>query len=364
MIVLLCSPLMVGVKPALQNYSEDVYVMSGVYDSQGIKVAVQEAQRMNPDILVLDVDAGPENSLANALFTFRLDRPGTRVLVLAAGRQPGDRLIGKLVGYTIFDIVAGDKDDSWGDLVSQALAGPPADFQKASRWIVSPDQEVAATKEIVIKEVLKSTVSIGITGCAHGVGCTHLALSIANWLDGLDMRVAVAEYGEKRVLWRLKDHFKKCKDIDGYKSFALERVDYYVRDYTPGDILGKKYPFAIFDFGYMIKLDDKGNILPNPYLDEFNRCTVKLLIVTAAPWRYRDIDAIKGVPQICNNDTTVLVNFHDPNSDEQIGRAIPFNANPYSRNDETRKLFVDLLGEFLPVEKISKPKKTWFPWGK
>ncbi|MGE5590187.1 MAG: hypothetical protein ACM3ZA_06165 [Bacillota bacterium] len=156
--------------------------------------ALDEAARVPVDSLVLDVATGP--GLGAAVLRYRLARPQTRLIVLAAGRQPGDPEVAGVVQAGCYDIVT--------DLAQlpAVLDRPPAGLEQAALWLdpsLAPGKTATETvkirERIVERRVATSArpVLVAVAGVADGVGTTTLAAAIAAYLARAGYKALLVE---------------------------------------------------------------------------------------------------------------------------------------------------------------------------
>lgn len=182
-----------AVVAALRGRDEQATVRA-VQGGQGA-AAIDEAARVPADVLVLDVATGP--GLGAAVLRYRLARPQTRVIVLAAGRAPGDPELAGVVQAGCYDVVT--------DLaqLSAVLDRPAAGLEQAALWLdpsLAPGKAVAETavkvkERIVERKVATSArpVLIAVAGVADGVGTTTLAAAIAAYLARAGYKTLLVE---------------------------------------------------------------------------------------------------------------------------------------------------------------------------
>jgi len=134
-------------KELIMNSIGDVVIFGGFggFDQAGLKGVFEKVLRIPLDALIVDADAGPGEVLLNAVKTYRLHRPSTRIVLLAPGRTPGDRLVASLVHRGVFDIIA---SEDWAERLKNVLERAPADYSAAARWDAqSSDEEENAGKK-------------------------------------------------------------------------------------------------------------------------------------------------------------------------------------------------------------------------
>jgi hypothetical protein len=140
------------------------------------------AARVPAELLLLDVALAEPR----ALLRYRLARPGTRIVLLAPGRRPGDRAVAAAVQSQVYDVA----DDL--DRLPQLL-DHPADFAAAARWLdpsLVPDApgEASVVERTVIESrpVPVNRRTCAVAGPKGGVGRTT---EIASELAGTRLRI-------------------------------------------------------------------------------------------------------------------------------------------------------------------------------
>jgi diguanylate cyclase (GGDEF)-like protein len=113
--------------------SDIVYSCFGMFEQSELKKIFEMALRIPLNTLILDISVGRGNDLINALKLYRMQRPSTRIVLLAPGRVPGDDLVASFVHRGVFDIIS---EVDWPDRLKVVLDQPPADYSSAARWDV------------------------------------------------------------------------------------------------------------------------------------------------------------------------------------------------------------------------------------
>lgn len=112
---------------------------------------------------------------------------------------------------------------------------------------------------------------IGIAGCEHGLGTTHLCIALANY--------ASSKHGQKTACLEMNDSaaFLQLSPCSARHCFSIYGVDYYpsVRQDEIPELMNRGYQYCLLDFG----------VLNTSVFDEFLRCDKKFLIGSAALWK-------------------------------------------------------------------------------
>jgi hypothetical protein len=342
------------IKDAAYKAGEIIFEHIGTLDSQEVKNVFNSISRIASDVLILDLDIGPEKDMVPAVQSFRIARPQTRIILITPDREPGDVVVSSLVGLGIYDIVSGPKDSDWGKLVGDALSSQPATYAQAARWHTGQFLNSAPAKEqVIIEERPAGVVTIAVAGIAYGLGCTHTALSIASFLSRLGHSVAIIEDSQRPALGFLCSVLKgkngkvqgSCA-IQGIDIFALdERTDDSSSNY---DMLLKKirtgqYEYIVRDLG----------VLDSSKVRDMYRADTAFLVASASKWRWQElIDKI-------DPEFSIIFPLASQSDVEEIsfyagikGEAFPYSPNPFSRDNDP--LFLKLLAPVLPNRKRKK----------
>lgn len=111
------------------------------YGEVDIRNILISAGRINLDTLIIDLDTAPATSILPALHTYRVQRPNTRIIILAQGRQPGDKAVAGVIAMGIYDIVAPDDEEDIIPALERVINNQPATYTQAARWAVQIEEE-------------------------------------------------------------------------------------------------------------------------------------------------------------------------------------------------------------------------------
>lgn len=203
--------------------------------------ALDEAARVPADVLVLDVDTGP--GLGRAALRYRLARPETRIILLAAGRQPGDAEVAQIVQTGVYDVVTQPED------LAAALDGPPADLVRAALWLdpsLAPETAAQGPREVVVeKRVPLSTrpVLLAVVNAAPGAGATTVAAAAAGFLARQGYRTCLVAGDDTRDL-----ELASGRDLGREPARWLPGLDLYAGDFRDA-LLSGRYEYVVADLG-------------------------------------------------------------------------------------------------------------------
>jgi len=104
-------------------------------DAQETREAINSLAKVHIETLIIDMDSVDEALLIEAMNTYRVQRPETRIIIYARGRQPGDLALATLRGMSIHDLLAPDEPPAdLAEFIIKALDSPPADYAGSARW--------------------------------------------------------------------------------------------------------------------------------------------------------------------------------------------------------------------------------------
>ncbi|WP_213974705.1 hypothetical protein [Tepidanaerobacter acetatoxydans] len=226
----------------LKNRGMDDVPVQIVGKGEGPK-SLEEAARVPTDILILDIEADP--SLGPAVLRYRLKRPDTRIILIAAGKKPGDSDVAAVVQAGVYDVIT---DISALDAV---LDQPPANLSTAAKWLdpaISLEAGGEVSKTIIKEKIIEKKVAmsqrpvlIAVAGTALGVGTTSASLNLAAFLAGQKYKTVYIEAGEpsievitgmevSREPKPFRPRFDVCRDVDYMNIVRMRKHEYIVLD--------------------------------------------------------------------------------------------------------------------------------------
>ena len=241
---------------------------------------LEEIARLPAAALILDMDARPEPV---DVVRYRLARRQTRIVVLAAGRRPGDAAVAAVcAGAEILDVC------TEAGQIGAALGAAP-DLAAALRWrnpALVPDGDAPIRERIVERRVAVGShpVTILVAGVAGGVGTTTVACAIAGYTARLGHDTALGGIWPHAVL-----------ALEGAGGTWRPHLDTFPCATGVGDLVrGRRYPYVVADAG----VAPMGEA-PNPDGDAASRRPalpdvgvapdVSVLVLPGAIWRYGQV---------------------------------------------------------------------------
>ena len=202
--------------------------------------ALEAAARTPADLLILDIACASGASVLR----YRLARPGTRIVVLAPGRKPGDSLVAQIVQAQVFDVVT--EPEALGAAIDH-----PADLSAAARWLdpsLAPEAAQGQPVREIVRErrVAVSTrpVVIAVAGACSGVGTTTLACAAAAFLARGGQQAALVEANPQPSLRILAQAGIEAQWVPGlfvYPEVSLQVVHEVEQS--------RKHPYVVADLG-------------------------------------------------------------------------------------------------------------------
>lgn len=278
---------------------EAEFLEQGIFDSAGIQNTLQQASRVNLRTLILDVDVAPADAILEGIHYFRVQRPETRIIVLAIGRESGDTTLAGIVSKGVYDILTPTEDMDVQEVIEKKLFSPPATYAQAARFVQDLEfEQNQRQKEIIYQSRPLGLTTIAVAGAGSGAGTSHIALAIASHIGKNGNKVLLAEYptaseppnpqqGKPSQYFFLKNEMKpKHFDI---LTTARSR-----------NIAGIRHIFEnAAGYDYMVL--DLGELTPQK-IDEMDRAALAVLVTSAAPTRFEYM-----IPILKEDDITFWV---------------------------------------------------------
>jgi hypothetical protein len=184
--------------------------------------------------------------------------------------------------------------------------------------------------------------TIGICGVEHGIGTTHIALALSNYLcSKCGLSTACLELNASRQIGALSDGkgtgFFRYLKIDFYPDAKLDQLP---------DILGKNYSCVVFDMG----------TLGTAAYPEFVQCDLKLVVGSVRPWKAGSfenwLNRHQSLYNIFSEDFIFLGNMGIKEELAVCTRryrlpmlAVPYLENPFQLTSSDWTFFEKLLKE-------------------
>jgi hypothetical protein len=339
-------------------------IYEAITGSRSVIFCFEEAARVNSNALILDIEAGTEGDIVAGVKKFRVARPNTRIIVIAPGREPGDKTVAALVGKGVYDIVVPVERDGELDISSsllKAVNSLPATYADAVRWdTVSDGVGVEVKERVVYKERFLGTGYIITAGAKYGSGSTTMAAAAAQYLAVTEKKkVALIELCRFPVLGRAADRFHGRVDVFAQNGlFVPSYKDEIERCFS--EVSKKKYDFVIADLGALYEPDEKGTYKKHELFSETSRANAVIFTLGFSPWSYYSLlPYLKEKEKIKNwlvvtsgNEDTVDVLKRELDSENVF--LCPFFNDPFEKNEKVFRFIGKLLSPLLPSRQRRK----------
>jgi hypothetical protein len=196
-------------------------------------------------------------------------------------------------------------------------------------------------------------IIIAVAGTSRGVGCTHTAIAIANYIARNGHKVALIEKNSNR-------HFAQLYDMNYDRGllntfFSIDGVDYYPNNYKDlASILSAGYKYIIMDLSVLIYADNKGKAVNYDNFLEMQRANKQILVGGIKEWQLNDFMFTLGGEESLN--WNLYITFTDKDMFKQFKNEVdrnvffaPFCPDPSKVYDEQDFVINEIIGDILPV---------------
>lgn len=210
------------------------------------------------------------------------------------------------------------------------------------------------------------SIVIALGGADRGVGTTHAAYALSNFIARHGYKTAYVEKSEHPVM----DQFfseENHEEIDGgYK--VSKNLDVYVK-YANGmvkeDVYQKGYNFVILDLG-KISTKENGREIKLQNFIEMQRSYIPIVIGTGSKW---GLTRAAEAALLGNENWKVYINFANPRDEKKIVKAFkeicdkeaylaPFSPDPFLISKEQDIQFAKLIEVCLGIKINEENQKS------
>lgn len=335
------------------------------------------AGRIAIDVLVVHTDCAEDWAILKGVRSFHIQRPHTRIIMIAPDRKPGDKLIASIVHLGIYDIIAPKKVDDEEEIlllpdVYEQLKKPQATYADAARWDYDfeKNEHESVKEKVITKERIVGTPTIAVASASRGTGSTYVSIQLSLFLRQIESDVLMMELEDNRhikngSILSLIEEEQEVKD----KTFRVPEIRGIDLAYTdkPLQILRqKKYDYVVMDIGELQFRDDKGDPVHNHHLHELERATIGCVTAHASPWGFIELfeflerfgdkrDVWNVLLQAPSEKQTDELRKHlAPLSSKYIISAIPYQPNPFTLMEQTADFCKGVLHDIIPQEEENK----------
>ncbi|MFB5678806.1 hypothetical protein [Paenibacillus terreus] len=224
---------------------------------------------------------------------------------------------------------------------------------------VDPTQEidmslVDATSRIVYQDKVVGTAVIAVMGISPGVGTTHTATLIANYLARHKERVALVEACDSYAFARIERLYHAVPDgailqTDHFEAFGV----HYFKSGEQLDLI------QLFSAGFTFIVLDLGSHDTSEHFKEFLRAGIPVLVGAGSEWKHQDIYRFCRQNRKRNQQNwNIAIPLVEDESIKDIKKgmettvkqivAIPYHPDPFSKQsdtDESMKRLLQLHGK-------------------
>ena len=238
------------------------------------------------ELLIVDIDGvkDGEKEILAVFDRLKITNDSLRIIVIAAGMEPGDKFLADCFAQGITDLVTGEGFSEIKASLVKSIKGEKSYSDKIKYRNVIPESERRKKQKPV------DHVTVGICSTQERAGCTHAVIVLASALKEKGYITAVVERNTTGAFAQIRDFY----DIKTAKPFFNKQgIDFYTgvekkeaEDDQKKDMLQKKaYNFVLKDFG----------VLSKENVEEYEQCDHKLCIAGVKPWENGYIQNIFGI---------------------------------------------------------------------
>ncbi|MFM9280881.1 hypothetical protein [Paenibacillus jiagnxiensis] len=236
---------------------------------------------------------------------------------------------------------------------------PQIKFPTSPATEIDPTQEidlslVETESRIVYQDKVVGTAVIAVMGISHGVGTTHTATLIANYLARHKERVALVEACDSYAFARIERLYHAVPEgailqTDHFEAFGV----HYFKSGDQLDLI------QLFSAGFTFIVLDLGSHDTSDHFKEFLRAGISVLVGAGSEWKHQDIYRFCRQNRKRNQQNwNIAIPLVEDESIKDIKKgmetavkqvvAIPYHPDPFSKQaetDETMKRLLQLHGK-------------------
>lgn len=350
-----------------------IFEAVGTFSDDDLIKRFEAAGRIAIDTLIVHTDCAEDRAVLKGIRSYLIQRPHTRIVIVAPDRKLGDKLISSIVHLGIYDIVATQRLEDEDEILVlpdlyKMLKKEKATYADAARWDYDfeKQQENVQMERVVMRERLVGTSTIALTTAGVGVDSTYMGLQIAQYLRQFGNEVVFAELLSEGENW--KSRLIPLMEEDTYitnKVFRIPEikgVDLVSTTKMTDIIRHKNYDYIVLDVGPLNVRDSNGNFQINQHIGEIERATIGAVLASGTPWGYMHLlDFIEGFG-LRRPEWDILLQFPSEQQYDRIYKDItekterynihnvPYQPNPFRLEYETEKMLQEFLLNIVPTE--------------
>lgn len=193
---------------------------------------------------------------------------------------------------------------------------------------------------------IQGKLLIGIIGTHIGVGSTHFAILLSNYIsECLGKKTAYIEcYPQDELRYLEEAYSSKGKATPRDQEFSLYGVDYYksMHERKIAEVIGYEYDSIILDLGTDLKKVE----------NEFIRCDKKIVISSLTIWKVRKLENfLERTEELREKQELIYgIPFSTGKNARRISKkykipafSIPYEPNPFVISADTIKMFQKII---------------------
>lgn len=201
------------------------FIKVGHFDEQTFFQNLQGASLISLSVLLVDITCVPESAILRGIRIFRVQKPNVRVIIIAPGAEPGNRIISMLISNGIYDFVTpkipeidstSEEEQEIEFDISPDIAHRlhhPSNFSDVIRWHVGEsadlsfdslnslkDEESKKVKtKVKTERIVEQTYisipqnTIGIVDLSYKAGSTFVSMNLAKIFSSYNISVSVLD---------------------------------------------------------------------------------------------------------------------------------------------------------------------------
>lgn len=373
--------------------SEISFEKVGAFEADMFRQHCNTAANIQVDTLFLDTDSVDDAALIEGIRLYRQMRAGTRIVLIALGRDDNDPVLTGL-GELGVEMITKAHNKNATSLVptlqrllpqqssdTNEIEEDEASFQlermkdRISRFAAglqpaagmeSPDAlemdlpDLPVQERIVVQERIIGSIVIAVVGVESKVGCTHQSILIANYLASKGKTVGLIEANHSKDFSSIESAYEGVKGpVSNQVKFKINAVDYYKNgiQLDMSVILKENYDYIVLDIG---------NHDGSDWMNEFLRAHMQIVMGAGSEWRQKWIGQFRTAYQSINQSKWLYcipiaddLSINDIRKDlpGTLIRRIPVHPDPYKQLKDTDAVLDQLLADYLGEKKPASSTK-------
>lgn len=321
----------------------------------------QESILQSSKNFVVDLDAidSDPQTVADAVNSYQI-LYGEKLIIIAAGRQPGDPLLNQIVSMGIYNVCTLTDKEALAEEIAYCIQSGKT-YRDSGKFLNAPDlktadnsvrEKIIVKNQTTIKRIADANkVTLGISGTQSRIGTTTLAIHLAEVVKERNFHACVVEIIEpgKQSDWLT---FKDAYDVEdkGSGIFQMDGIDYFSGCDLKSlpDIIAANYNFVVIDFG----------VFREEIVSEFMRCTIPILLAGTKPWEMPSVNHIfDQMEQRALEGITFVFNFTPENLQDDVRSGMqplkkvffqPYHPDPF--DTKSKSVSDEILHRYMSSE--------------